>query len=80
MSLKRRIGGDYGHLANDTSAEILAALDKSRLKMVVGAHLSLKNNTPELARQALCSVLGTSACEVRIACQEEGFDWISVGG
>lgn len=80
MSLKRRIGGDYGHLANDTSAEILAALDKSRLKIVVGAHLSLKNNTPELARQALCSVLDAEACEVMIACQEDGFDWISVGG
>ncbi|KAF1043936.1 MAG: putative metallo-hydrolase YycJ [Herbaspirillum frisingense] len=48
--LKRRIGGAYGHLANDASAEILRLLDKSRLKQVVGAHLSQQNNTPELAR------------------------------
>ncbi|MEO8837409.1 MAG: MBL fold metallo-hydrolase, partial [Herbaspirillum sp.] len=31
-SLKQRIGGAYGHLSNDTSAEILGALDQSRLK------------------------------------------------
>ncbi len=45
-SLKQRIGGPYGHLSNQTSAEILAAIDKRRLKTVVGAHLSKQNNTP----------------------------------
>lgn len=77
-SLKRRIGGAYGHLANDTSAEILAALDKQRLKTVVGAHLSLKNNTPELAREALVGALAAHPAEVMIACQEEGFDWVAI--
>lgn len=77
-SLKSRIGGAYGHLSNETSAEIVAALDKSRLKTVVGAHLSQQNNTPELVRQALCSVLDESVTNVMIACQEEGFDWISI--
>jgi phosphoribosyl 1,2-cyclic phosphodiesterase len=77
-SLKRRIGGAYGHLANETTAEILAALDKSRLKTVVGAHLSRQNNTPALARAALCDVLGANASEVMIACQDEGFNWITV--
>lgn len=77
-SLKRRIGGAYGHLANDTSAEILAALDKQRLKTVVGAHLSLKNNTPELAREALCGALQAHPGDIMIACQEEGFGWIAI--
>ncbi len=75
-SLRQRIGGAFGHLSNDTSAEILAAIDRTRLKMVVGAHLSQQNNTPELARAALCSVV--DAAQVRIACQEEGFDWIDL--
>lgn len=79
-SLKQRIGGAYGHLANDTSAEILAALDRSRLKTVIGAHLSKHNNLPELARAALTDGLGTSAAEVRIACQEDGFGWIEITG
>ncbi len=77
-SLRNRIGGAYGHLSNDTSAEILDALDKSRLKTVVGAHLSQQNNTPELARAALCGVAGIEDRHVMIACQEEGFDWIEL--
>ena len=75
-SLKQRIGGAYGHLSNDTSAEILAALDRSRLRIVVGAHLSKQNNTPELARAAICGAIGSEAIEVMIACQLEGFDWV----
>lgn len=75
-SLKRRIGGAYGHLSNDTTADILAAIDKSRLKTVVGAHLSQQNNVPELARQALCSVVSEE--QVVIACQSDGFGWISL--
>lgn len=75
-SLKRRIGGDYGHLSNDRSAEILAALDQTRLRKVIGAHLSQKNNTPLLARAALSSVLDEGKTEIMIACQEAGFDWV----
>lgn len=77
-SLKRRIGGAYGHLANETTAQVLAALDQSRLKTVVGAHLSRQNNMPELACEALCNALGASPSEVRIACQDNGFDWIGL--
>jgi phosphoribosyl 1,2-cyclic phosphodiesterase len=77
-SLKQRIGGPYGHLSNDISAEILDALDKSRLKTVVGAHLSRQNNTPELAQEAICSVIRANEAEVMIACQEEGFGWVEV--
>jgi hypothetical protein len=46
------------------------------LKAVVGAHLSQQNNTPELARTALCRVLAVE--QVMIACQEEGFGWIEL--
>lgn len=77
-SLRQRIGGAYGHLSNDTAAEILASLDNSRLKAVVGAHLSQQNNTPELAREALCRVAGKAAITIMIACQEDGFDWVEV--
>lgn len=77
-SLKQRIGGAFGHLSNETAAEILSSLDKSRLRTVVGAHLSQQNNTPELAREALRGVTAGSGVDVMIACQEEGFDWISL--
>jgi phosphoribosyl 1,2-cyclic phosphodiesterase len=78
LSLKQRIGGAYGHLSNDTSAEILSALDSSRLRRVVGAHLSLQNNTPALARAALSGALGAHQAEIRIACQQDGFNWVSL--
>ena len=77
-SLRQRIGGAYGHLSNDTTAAILNALDKSRLKTVVGAHLSQQNNTPELARVALCSALNANPTDIMIACQEDGFGWIQL--
>lgn len=77
-SLKKRIGGAYGHLSNQTAAQILAALDRSRLKKVIGAHLSKQNNTPQLALQALADVAGVEEIEVSVACQEEGFNWVAL--
>ncbi len=77
-SLKRRVGGDYGHLSNESSAAALAALDRMRLKRVVAAHLSRKNNTPILALDALRRVPGADAIDIRIACQDEGFDWLPI--
>lgn len=77
-SLKRRIGGDYGHLANSAAAEILAGLDRSRLRVVVAAHLSQKNNTEALARQALSSALDCEPEAIRVAGQERGFSWIEI--
>lgn len=74
-SLKRRIGGPFGHLSNQTSAEILAAIDKHRLTAVIGAHLSKQNNTPALAHAALSGVLDTGRVGLSMACQEQGFAW-----
>src|SRR5438445_486229 len=58
--LKERIAGPFGHLDNQHAARLLAALDRSRLKHVIGAHLSQQNNTPEIARNALASALNCS--------------------
>lgn len=80
QSLKARIGGSHGHLSNDAAAEILAALDRSRLSHVVAAHLSQQNNLPELAQAALAGVLGAAADEVMVATQERGFEWLGCGG
>ena len=77
-SLRKRIGGAYGHLSNDTASDILRQIDRSRLRMVVGAHLSQQNNTSELARAAICSVVDADSVRVEIACQDEGFDWLEV--
>ena len=74
-SLKQRVGGRYGHLNNRESAELLARLDRSRLQHLIAAHLSRKNNTRELAVQALCDAIGCDADWIVVATQDEGFDW-----
>jgi phosphoribosyl 1,2-cyclic phosphodiesterase len=73
--LKERIAGPFGHLDNRESARILASLDASRLKHVIGAHLSQQNNKPELVRETLAAALGCEPAWIGLATQDEGFDW-----
>lgn len=73
--LKARIAGPFGHLANAAAAALLAALDCSRLRHVIAAHLSAANNRPELARAALAGALGCDESWIGIADQARGFDW-----
>ena len=47
--LKKRILSDFGHLSNTQATEILSKLLGKKLKNVILAHLSEKNNTHELA-------------------------------
>lgn len=74
-TLKRRIASPYGHLSNAAAAALLASLDTSRLRCVVAAHLSEKNNTPALAQAALAGALGCSPADVLVADQNEGCRW-----
>jgi phosphoribosyl 1,2-cyclic phosphodiesterase len=73
--LKQRIGGPFGHLDNRDSERLLAAIDRSRLKHVIAAHLSQQNNRPELARTALARAMGCEASWIGLATQDEGFGW-----
>jgi phosphoribosyl 1,2-cyclic phosphodiesterase len=74
-SLKQRVGGRFGHLNNQEAAGILARLDVSKLKHLIAAHLSRKNNTQELAVRALSGAIGCEQSWVGVATQEEGFAW-----
>jgi phosphoribosyl 1,2-cyclic phosphodiesterase len=74
-ALKERVGGRFGHLSNAQAADILAGIDRSRLRHVVAAHLSKENNRPELAVAALAGALGCEAHWVGVASQDEGFGW-----
>lgn len=75
FSLKNRIGGRFGHLENTAAAALLAKLDNSKLQHIVAAHLSRKNNTPELAMLALSKALNCGADWIGVATQQEGFGW-----
>jgi phosphoribosyl 1,2-cyclic phosphodiesterase len=76
--LKERIAGPFGHLDNRESERLLGALDRSKLKHVIGAHLSQHNNTPALARASLARALGCDESWVGLATQDDGFDWRSL--
>jgi phosphoribosyl 1,2-cyclic phosphodiesterase len=73
--LKQRVAGRFGHLDNAAAAEFLSKLDTSMLQHIVAAHLSEKNNLPDLARGALSRVLNCETEWVGIAGQERGFAW-----
>lgn len=74
-SLKKRVGSRLGHLDNSSAAMLLSKLDNSKLQHIVAAHLSAKNNSPELAKHALSRVLNCTLDWVGIADQSSGFNW-----
>jgi phosphoribosyl 1,2-cyclic phosphodiesterase len=69
-ALKQRVGGRMGHLSNAEAALLLAAAVGDDSRVVMLAHLSEKNNTPELARAAAVGALaatGRRKIDVRVA-------------
>ena len=78
-ALKSRIASRQGHMDNGSAAGLLASLNHDGLQCVVAAHLSQKNNAPDLARAAFANALGWSPDRVDIAAQDAGLDWRSIG-
>ena len=76
--LKQRIAGPYGHLSNLAAAQILSAIDVSRLNQVVAAHLSERNNRADLAVAALRACGRVAPETIAVADQEGGFGWREV--
>ena len=56
--LKQRIRGPGGHLSNHESAQVLSSLCSKRLQWACLAHLSEKNNHPEIALGTHRELLG----------------------
>lgn len=77
VSLKRRVGGQWGHLNNRQSAGLLEQIETARLQHLVISHISETNNTAELALAAVLSRV-SSGQPVLLATQNTGFDWLAV--
>ena len=75
LSLKHRVGGRFGHLNNADAAALLARLDTRRLQHIVAAHLSRRNNTPQLAIKALSGALNCREDWIAVATQDQGLSW-----
>lgn len=56
-ALKQRISGNFGHLSNVTSAQVVEILAKNGTKNFILGHLSEENNFPELAKETIFSHL-----------------------
>lgn len=76
--LKRRVAGDFGHLSNAASAALLAGVSHAALGHVLAAHLSERNNRPDLAALALAEALGRKLDEIMLASAASGSEWLSV--
>jgi phosphoribosyl 1,2-cyclic phosphodiesterase len=76
--LKRRVGGQYGHLSNAAAAEIACAVTHSGLKHLVAAHLSVQNNRPDLVRAGISTALGCHASDIVVADAASGTPWLQI--
>ncbi|WP_309679514.1 MBL fold metallo-hydrolase [Polaromonas sp.] len=76
--LKRRVGGQHGHLSNIAAAEIARALQHAGLRHLVAAHLSAHNNRPELAQEALSQVTHFDKHLIGVADARTGTPWLQV--
>lgn len=74
-SLKQRVAGRFGHLDNLGARRLVEALDRSRLRHLIAAHLSRQNNKPELAVAALAEAASCERDWIGVASQDDGFDW-----
>ena len=76
-TLKRRVGGEWGHLSNRQAAGFLESVNTEQLQWLVVAHVSEQNNTPELARQAVQGSFNRGD-RITLADQSRGFDWHAI--
>ena len=74
--LKQRVGGNHGHLGNEQSLELLARIDTSRLECLIAAHISEKNNHPDIVAEAIARL--DHLPEPILATQDCGFGWIQI--
>ena len=66
-SLKERLMGRRGHLSNAAVARFLGGAWDGRARHIVLAHLSSKNNHPELAREVALHALRERGSETRLS-------------
>lgn len=76
QSLKNRVSGQWGHLSNAQTANLLAELDTTRLQLLVVGHISQHNNSLAHTAAALQTVLPD--IPIHYACQQLGFDWLQL--
>ena len=76
--MKERIAGRLGHFNNDQASNLLQQLKSTRLRYVLGAHVSARANRIELVRRLLAEVLEDSDTRWDVAEQDSVTPWYAV--
>ena len=71
--LQARIRSEAGHLSNDECAETVAYLKEKGTSHFLLAHLSLQNNTPEIALETVRKKISDPDTDIYV-CPDEGND------
>lgn len=77
-SLQARVGGNYGHLSNDQAADFLASVNLPRLRHLVVAHMSEKNNQASRVRESLYAVHPCVEERFSLLSQDQHSAWFEV--
>ena len=75
--VKARICSDLGHLSNAQAAQLMREVGHAGLQWVAALHLSKKNNSSALVRDALVERLPTPF-PLHIADQDQPIGWIAI--
>lgn len=79
LPLQQRVRSSQGHLCNEDAGALLARLMGDHLRMVVLAHLSETNNTPELAKTAaLEAVVDWGDTALLVAMQDKSLPLVEI--
>jgi phosphoribosyl 1,2-cyclic phosphodiesterase len=80
--LKQRVAGRMGHLSNGDTAELIRAVAGPDCRALLLAHLSERNNTPELARASAALALeavGARRVTMRVASSRQPTPAVELG-
>lgn len=76
-SLKRRVGGRFGHLNNEQARDFLSNMTGRNLQKVLISHISEHNNDPNLALDTIAPSLTGYEIETSLLSQQAGCDWVA---
>lgn len=77
-SVRRRVAGNLGHLANDQAADLLAVLGVAHIRHLVVGHMSATNNRRDLVLESLARVCRTLPARAVLAEQHHPSGWMCV--
>ena len=77
-SLKRRVAGDWGHLNNSQTVQLISELSQDQaIEHLIIGHISEKNNQPEKIAQELEACV-MNVGKTWIASQDIPLDWVQI--